>query len=64
MPQAKPMWQSKTLWVNGLTLAAGCLALIAGSDLIAAHPQITAGLVTALGVVNYVLRLVTVQPVV
>ena len=63
MPQMKPKSQSKTLWVNGLTLAAGCLTLATGSDLIAAYPRLAAGAVIALSAINYALRLVTVQPV-
>jgi hypothetical protein len=63
MPQAKPKVESKTLWVNGLTAAAGVLAMLGGSDLIAAHPRLAASLVTALGVVNFLLRLVTNKPV-
>lgn len=60
---AKPIWQSKTIWVNGLTLAAGVLSLVAGSDLIAAFPRAAAAVVTTLGVVNVALRFVTTTPI-
>lgn len=54
-----PIWQSKTFWVNLLTLIAGVLGMILGSDLIADYPQASALLVSIIGAVNIVLRFIT-----
>jgi hypothetical protein len=61
--KSKPFWQSKTILVNSLTLAASVIALVAGSDLIADHPGLTAALGVVLGGVNLVLRFVTSKPI-
>ena len=59
----KSPWQSKMIWVNGLTLLAGILVTAGGSDLIAAHPRISAAIVGLLGAVNVALRFVTEDPI-
>ena len=62
--QGKPIWHSRTFWINLLTAIAGVLGVFLGSDLIAEHPEVAAGLVSALGVVNVILRVITGEPVV
>jgi len=55
----KPWWQSKTILVNTLTAVATLMAQTA--DVL--PPQWSAKIVTALAVVNLVLRVITTQPV-
>lgn len=55
--------KSKTVVVNTLTVAVGVLGYLAGNDVIAAHPDWVAALVSVVGVVNVVLRVVTVVPI-
>lgn len=59
--QTKPFWQSKTMWVNGLTIAAMILAFVVDTQTAGGLPlDIDARwLVLTLGVVNIVLRSVT-----
>jgi hypothetical protein len=56
---SKPWYQSKTVWLNLLTTAVGVVGYLAGSDLIAANPALVAAFVSAQGVMNVILRLVT-----
>ena len=51
--------KSKTIILNGLTLAASLLTVVAGSELVADHPKAAAGIVAALAAVNVALRFVT-----
>jgi hypothetical protein len=55
--------KSKTIIVNTLAVVAGTMTYLSGNEVIAQNPEIVAGLVTALGVVNVILRLVTKIPV-
>lgn len=55
---SKPWWQSKTIWVNGLTLIAAILSETYGP--VPLSPE-TAAIVLA--IVNLVLRVVTWQPI-
>jgi len=59
MNGSKPWYKSKTILVSVLTLAAGLLGVVAGSDLIAQNPQAVAWATSALGAVNFTLRWVT-----
>lgn len=53
----KSVFQSKMMWVNGLTLAAGVLVVIQDTSWVM---QSYGGLIlAAIGIVNMVLRLVT-----
>ena len=52
----KQWYQSKTMWVAILTGIAGVLTVFAGNSE-------TGGMVTALGLVNMLLRLVTSEPI-
>ena len=58
----KSIWKSKTWWVNALTLAATVGTAIAGSDLIAEHPQAAAIAASVVAGVNMALRLITSVP--
>jgi hypothetical protein len=55
--------KSKTVIVNTLTVAVGVLGYLAGHDVIAQNPEVVAALVSAVGVVNVLLRIVTVVPI-
>lgn len=59
----KSIWLSKTFWFGLLTTAAGILAVLADNEIIQQHPKLAAGIVTAIGVINMLLRMVTDQPV-
>ena len=59
----KKWYQSKTLWVNILTLSAGMLGYFAGHNLIQDHASVMALLVAIQGGVNVALRFVTVKPI-
>ena len=61
MPEqnSKPVMSSKTVWVGLLTLAAGIVSLIAGSDLITQYPQVVSILTMAVGAIGVVLRVLT-----
>jgi len=59
----KTLWQSKTFWVNALTTVATALTAIAGSDFIASYPRVSAGIATAIAIVNIGLRIITDQPI-
>lgn len=60
---SKPIIKSKTFWVNIITALVGVVTVLGGSDLIKDNPQIAGIGATALGVLNVILRLITVSPV-
>ena len=55
----KKWYQSKTIWINVLTLGVGVLAVFTGSEWIMQHPQAAAILVAVSGTMNMLLRLFT-----
>lgn len=55
--------KSKMVVVNTLTVVAGVVAYLIGHDVIAQNPDAVAGLVSALGAINVILRFFTVEPV-
>lgn len=55
----KKWWQSKTVWVNVLTLGIGVLAVFTGSEWIMANPQASAILLAVSGTLNMLLRFFT-----
>jgi hypothetical protein len=55
--------KSKTVIVNTLTVAVGVLVDLAFHYLIAQNTDVVAALVSVVGVVNVLLRLVTIVPV-
>jgi len=60
---AKPWYLSKTVWINLLTTTVGILGYLGGSSLIAANPAVAAAFVSAVGVLNVILRLVSGVPI-
>ena len=59
----KSWTQSKTVIVNGLSLAAGVLTVAVGSELVAQYPRTAATLASALYAVNIALRFITSVPI-
>lgn len=61
----KPFWQSKTMWINGLTVVAMILAFVVDTQMAGGLPfeLDSAWLVLILGIVNILLRFVTNQPI-
>jgi hypothetical protein len=61
MPEqnTKSVMSSKTVWVSLLTLAAGIVTLVSGSDLIAEYPQVVSILAMVSGGIGVVLRVLT-----
>lgn len=57
------MAKSKTIIVNSLTVVVGTLGYWSGHEVIAQYPEAVAIMVSALGALNVVLRLVTSIPV-
>ena len=55
---------SKTLWFNGLSLAAAIITVLVDHQLILQYPAVVAGLTMAASAVNMVLRYFTTKPVV
>jgi len=60
---SKPWYLSKTVWVNLVSTTLGVMAYLSGSDLVSQNPGLVAALVAAQGVLNVILRLVTIVPV-
>lgn len=65
MGETKPFWESRTLWVNGLTVIAMILAFLIDAQSANGLPfDLDARWIAlALGIVNIILRSVTSQPV-
>jgi hypothetical protein len=59
----KNWWQSKTVWVNVLTVLMGVVGFMAGHEVIKAHPEFVAVLIAAQGGVNVLLRFFTGKPI-
>lgn len=59
----KPIFKSKTFWVNIITAIAGVLTTVGGSDLIQDNPQMAGIAATVMGVVNIFLRFMTTEKV-
>ena len=51
------------MWVNALTLAVATAGFISGHELIAANPQIVAGIGVVIGIMNIALRFITTEPI-
>lgn len=54
--------KSKTVIVNSLTVVVGVLGYLAGHEVIAQYPEVVAGLISAVGVVNLALRFLGASP--
>lgn len=63
-PKVKEWWQSKTFWVNTVTLVIGIITTFAGLDFVKENPQLTVVLSTiVLPFLNNVLRWLTKVPI-
>lgn len=60
---SKPLYKSKTFWVNAATLAAGTLGYLAGHEVLQGQEELLVSLIALQGVVNIVLRLLTGEPI-
>ena len=59
----KSLFASRTAWVGAITLGIGLANLLAGSELIAQWPTVTAGAISAAGALGIILRLLTTKPI-
>jgi len=59
VPDSKPWWQSKTLWLNVVSVAVIILTELLASDLVSQHPQTVLYLAALLAVANGLLRFFT-----
>ncbi len=59
----KGFLRSKTVWVNLLTAAVGIGVYLQDSEILVNNPEVVAGLVTMVGLVNVILRLITKEPI-
>lgn len=55
----KKSWQSKTVWLNAVTLAVAVAGFLTTNDLIKQHPVAVATLVVLQSVGNLILRFAT-----
>jgi len=60
---AKPIIKSKTFWINLITIIAGIITTVGGSDMIQANPEYAGIAAAILGVVNIAMRFLTKEPV-
>lgn len=63
--EAKPFWESKTMWINVLTVVAMILSFVIDTHMAGGLPLDLdpRWIALALGIVNIVLRSVTNQPI-
>lgn len=61
--QTKKWYQSKTIWINALTLIGSGLAAITSGDLISENPEIAAVVSGAVALINIILRKITKQEI-
>ena len=57
--KTKLFFESKTVWLNVITLAIAVLGVVSGSQLISDHPQVVAIIGAAQAALNIALRFVT-----
>lgn len=50
----KPLWQSKTFWINVIVIAIGIIGVVTNY-----YPEISTSLLTIVGALNIVLRTLT-----
>lgn len=60
--ESKSPISSKTLWVNGLSIAAVVITALTSHELIVEHPAVMSGLTVALSAINMGLRFLTNSP--
>ena len=65
MEQSQPKWvgESKTIWVNLITLALAILMAVESQQWISDNPSAAASITAAIAVLNIILRSITVVPV-
>lgn len=61
--QEKNVFKSKSFWLGMVTFTVSTLTYLQGTELIANHPDVVAGIGAAIGVAQIVLRLMTGTPV-
>lgn len=59
----KGILRSKTFWVNALMAAVSVGTYFQNSELLVSNPEVVAGIGTAIGIVNVILRLITKDPI-
>lgn len=59
----KPLRKSKTFWINLVTIFAGLVTSVGGSEMIQQNPEYAGYAATALGIVNILMRMITKSPV-
>ena len=59
----KSPFASKTLWINGLTIAGVVITALVNHELIMEHPGVMSAMTIALSGINMVLRFMTGQPI-
>lgn len=59
----KSIFASKTLWMNLIAGVVSVITMITGSDIVAANPEVGAYGVTAIAVLNIIMRFFTKVPV-
>lgn len=59
----KGLLRSKTAWVSLITTVVGFGTWLSGSEIIADRPEVVAAVVTGLGVLNMILRILTKKPI-
>jgi len=62
MSNAKPWWQSKTVWAGGITFFIGVLGL-ANEQFFVENPQVAGIILTVVGVLGIILRRLTEKPI-
>ncbi len=55
----KTVLQSRTIWINAITLVVGTIGYLLGQDLIADNASVVALLIAAQGALNVAVRFVT-----
>ena len=59
----KPWWQSKSFWINTLTLLVGGLTVTLNHEWVQNNPDVIAMFSLALALLNVILRWLTDQPI-
>ena len=59
----KPIVKSKTFWINMITIIAGLVTTVGGSDMIQNNPEYAGIAAAIIGVVNIAMRFMTKAPV-
>ena len=60
----KLWWESKTIWAGVIEVLIAVLLAVAGSEVVAAYPQVASLILGAAGIAAILLRLITGKPIV